>query len=154
MRVLDKMRHVVATCGPEDSLSDAARIMWDQDLGCLPVVDESHHVVALITDRDICMAAYTRGATLKDIQVASAMSDDVVTCKREDSLHHVERLMAKAQVRRIPVVDRNDRLVGIISLADIATDARSLKMPLAAPGIARTLASITERRWQGALSSS
>ncbi|NUP10053.1 MAG: CBS domain-containing protein [Polyangiaceae bacterium] len=139
------------TCAPEDSLSEAARIMWEADLGCLPVVDEERRVIAMITDRDICMAAYTRGLALRDLRVYSAMSDEVVACRPDNSLADVERMMAKAQVRRIPVIDRDRRLVGIISLADIATEAQPIKIPLTAPGVARTLASITERRWAGAL---
>ena len=94
--------------------------MWEKDCGCLPVVDVAGRVVGMITDRDICMAAYTRGTPLGGETVESAMTRGVVTCGPEDTLGEVERLMKTAQVRRIPVVDDNAKLIGIISLSDMA----------------------------------
>src|SRR5688572_23093221 len=91
----------VKTCSPDDTLEDAARVMWDADLGCLPVVEPGGRLVGMITDRDICMAAYTQGVPLKQSRVSSAMSRRVTSCRREAAMADIEELMRSAQIRRI-----------------------------------------------------
>lgn len=107
-----------------DTLSAAARVMWDCDCGSVPVVDPaSDEVVGIITDRDICIATWSHDERPSAISVSEAMSSDVVTCLATDSVASVETLMRSKQVRRVPVVDRHRRLVGIVSLGDIAIAA-------------------------------
>ncbi len=120
MKVEDLMTRDVRTCAPSDSLNDAARIMWERDCGCVPVVEGDGTVIGMITDRDICMAAYTQGRRLMYMTVDSAASKDVVTIGKDESLRRAEELMRAAQVRRLPVVDSAGRLVGLLSLADLA----------------------------------
>lgn len=149
MRIENVMSSQVVTCSPVDSLNRAAQLMWENDCGCLPVVDESGTVVGVVTDRDICMAAYTRGVSLRDASVGSAMSHPVVTCGTQAGIAHVEQLMKEHQVRRIPVLDElNSGLVGIVTLGDLARAAEDhgLRGAVTAPGVARTLASICEPR--------
>src|SRR4051812_38042425 len=74
MRVGELMTRDVATCGPGDSLARAAKIMWDRDCGVVPVLDPKGHVIAMLTDRDICMAAWSKGAPLSDLRVGDAAS--------------------------------------------------------------------------------
>jgi CBS domain-containing protein len=114
--------HPVA-CAPADSLSRAAQIMWEHDCGAVPVVATEGSVIGIVTDRDICMAAYTRGQPLPAMTVESVMSRLVYTCSPEDSIGHAVRLMAHNRVRRLPVVE-NGKLVGFLSLADIAREVR------------------------------
>ena len=121
MRVDELMTKPVATCMATDPLNRAAQIMWDQDCGCVPVLDEHARPIAMITDRDVCMAAYTRGKPLGDIQVYEAMSSNVVACRAEDSVSSAEALMRGQQIRRLPVVNAEGRIIGILSLNDIAT---------------------------------
>ncbi len=151
MKVENLMRHDVRTCNPYETLADAARSMWEADVGALPVMDPIRGLVAMITDRDICMAAYTTGLPLHSLNVRSAMSHSVVTCKLDASLSEVEQLMQQHQVRRVPVISNDGALVGIITLSDLAADAKSIRMPITAPGVAQTLAAVTERRRQGEL---
>lgn len=148
MKVDSLMTRNVRVCRPNDTLSDAARIMWDEDLGCLPVMDETGRVLAMVTDRDICMAAYTRGASLRDLPVSVAMSRGLLSCSPDTSISDVEHLMRDAQIRRVPVIDAVGSLVGIISLADIARHANSspLRMPFEGLGVASTLARIAVPR--------
>lgn len=146
MKLREMMSHNVCTCSPETSLHDAAHIMWTCDVGCLVVTDEDRRPIGMITDRDITMAAYTQGVTLREARVASAMAKSVVTCSADASLSEVELLMNRAQVRRVPVVDALGRLVGIISLADLARTAQHPLHVAEMPGLARTLAGITQRR--------
>jgi CBS domain-containing protein len=122
--------------------------MWEKDCGCLPVVDEDGELVGMITDRDICMAAYTKGISLHDASVAAVMSHPVIACRVEDNVGQVEQLMKTHRIRRIPVVDALDGLVGMVSVGDLAraAEAHGLRGAVTAPGIARTLASICEPR--------
>jgi CBS domain-containing protein len=120
MNIGDLMTRDVRTCAATDSLNDAARIMWEADCGCVPVVEADGTVVGMITDRDICMAAYTQGRRLMHMTVESAASKHVVTIGKDESLRRAEELMRGAQVRRLPVVDTAGHLVGLLSLADLA----------------------------------
>ena len=148
MRASQLMTKNVASCSPSDSLEQAARLMWEWDVGCVVVVVDRQKPVGIITDRDLAMAAYTRGAPLRDISVESAMSSLLWSCSVNTSLAEIEIKMQTAQVRRVPVVGFDGELVGIVTLADIARSAYSNPLHLVElPGLARTLANITERRW-------
>lgn len=114
---------LVRVCSPEDTLAIAARRLWDHDIGALPVVDREGVVVGMITDRDICMGAYTQGRALHEVVVSSVMSHPPRGCRREDALRDVLRRLAEHQFRRMPVMDERGQLVGIISLNDIARAA-------------------------------
>ena len=125
MTVEQLMTRNVETCHPADSLSVAARIMWERDCGCVPVVDEPNgaaRVVGMITDRDVCMAAYTQGRSLAAIDVGSAMARIVHSCRPKDSVKEAMKIMEANRLRRLPVVDQDDRLVGLLSLADAARE--------------------------------
>ncbi len=124
-RVGDRMQEAVHTCTPEQALVEPARILWEHDCGCVPVVagDGSGRVVGMVTDRDLCMAAFTSGARLGELRVEQAMSGAVCACRPTDSLADAAALMRSAQVRRLPVVDGEGRLRGLLSLADLAVAA-------------------------------
>jgi len=146
----------VATCRPEDSLNEAARIMWERDCGFVPVTAETSdgRVVGILTDRDVCMAAYTRGQRLGEIRVADVMSKDIHACKATDDLDAVEEAMRGSQVHRLPVLDGDARLLGVISLADIAREAMreagSRSRDVTAGEIGVTIAAICRPRAQAA----
>src|SRR5713101_5672906 len=120
MKVAELMVEEVTACSPDDALNRAAQIMWENDCGCVPVVDRAARLIAMLTDRDVCMAAYTRGGTLKDIRVSAAMSSELFACRPGDDLLDAHKMMRERQVRRIPVSDDTGRLVGILSLNDVA----------------------------------
>jgi CBS domain-containing protein len=146
MHVKELMNSQVAWCSPEDSLQRAAQRMWEGDFGAMPVVDAEGGVIGMITDRDICIAAYTQGCRLSEGQVKSAMSHEVQTCKASDSVGFAEELMRKYQVRRLPVLEAG-KLVGILSINDVAHAAagdQGTKSALQALGV--TLARICEPR--------
>jgi CBS domain-containing protein len=110
LTVGELMRTSVRTCSPDDTLNRAAQIMWENDCGCVPVIDASGCVVAVITDRDVCMAAYTQDQALTQLRVSSAMSKALYCCAAYDSLATAESVMQ----------DRDGRLLGILSLGDLA----------------------------------
>jgi len=126
MKVEQLMTRTVETCRPTDPLNAAARIMWEKDCGCVPVVTEEEggaRVVGMLTDRDICMAAYTQGRPLGAIQVASAMSQGVCSCRSTDAIPVALNVLRTNQLHRLPVVDANEHLIGMLSLTDIAREA-------------------------------
>lgn len=122
MKVKELMIRDVKTCLAEDDLNRVAQIMWEADCGTVPVVDAAGIVKGMITDRDVCMAAYTKGRTLGAIHVRSSMGKDVAACSPEDTLEAALSVMKKARVRRLPVTERNGKLVGILSMNDLARE--------------------------------
>lgn len=137
-----------ATCRPADSLGQVLATMWSRDVGCLPVVDEAGRVLGLVTDRDAAIAACTRGQRMDHINVQSVMSTTVVTCAPTDAQESVLALMRTHQLRRVPVVVDDGRLVGIVTLNDLAraigTAADTRHAETAARDIVSTLLAITE----------
>jgi CBS domain-containing protein len=123
MKVEKLMTRDVRSCTREDRLQSVAQAMWSGDCGCLPVVDEQRRVIGMITDRDVCMAALTQGRRLDEMSVSNVMSWRIVKCSPSDSVESAEERMRMNQVRRLPVVDQEDRLLGLLSLADVAREA-------------------------------
>src|SRR5215472_13251551 len=147
MEIADLMTRQVQCCAPEDSLEQAARLMWDHDCGCLPVctgAEDRARTVGLITDRDICMCALFEGVPLSQLRVEQAMAKQVLGCKPEDSLEQAERVMQSARVRRLPVLSGRGDLLGMISLADLAREAERGRREAAASSIGHTFAAIVE----------
>jgi CBS domain-containing protein len=154
MLIKDLMTTQLLTCSPEDSLERAAQLMWEGDVGIIPALDAEGRMAGVITDRDVCMAAYTQGCALRDRSVGSAMSRDVESCAPGDSVSVAEERMRKHQVRRLPVID-GGRLVGIVSLNDLAITATRSKSGkgdhLSSEAVAVTLAGICQHRQPAAL---
>jgi CBS domain-containing protein len=113
------MTEAVRTCAPGDTLQHAAQIMWDQDCGSVPVVRDDGHVLGMITDRDICMAAFLRQRRLDECLVRDAMNGPAVACRPSDPIEKAEAAMREHRIRRVPVIDAGDRVTGILSLNDI-----------------------------------
>ena len=122
MNVGQVMTHKVQACRPQDSLNIPAKLMWDNNCGSVAVVGDGR-VVGMLTDRDICMAVYTQGQRLNDIEVSSAMSKKLFSCRPEDTLATAEKIMRADRIRRLPIIDGDGHLVGILSLDDIAREA-------------------------------
>ncbi len=150
MKVQELMTRDVATCTAADNLSAPARSMWERDCGVVPVIDEDRRVVAVVTDRDIAMAAYTQSRPLHEIPVSTAMSKALYVCRGEDSLETAQGIMRREQLRRLPVVDTARRLVGILTLNDLACHAAheqgSTRRDLAVSQVGTTLGRLCEHR--------
>ncbi len=126
MRVSELVAHQrVVSCGIGDTCNEAAKMMWENDLGALPVLQEDGTVTGMVTDRDICMACYTTGKAPNELRVSRHMSERLYCCTLSTTVSDAEVTMRKHQVRRLPVVDHPQRrhLVGMLSLADIARKA-------------------------------
>jgi CBS domain-containing protein len=124
MKIKELMCPKVRSCFASDTLNFAAQLMWEGDCGILPVVDADGRVIGVITDRDVCMAAYTKGRPLAWLGVEEAMAKQVSSCSAEASVETALSLMREVRVRRLPVVDAEGKLVGILSLSDLARHAR------------------------------
>lgn len=119
MKVSKLMTADPVACGPEDSDGHAASLMWKSDCGVLPVVYGSRRVVGMITDRDLCMAGLSRGRPLGALRVADAMSREVQSCRAGDTVRSARKRMTAHHVRRLPVVDKEGKLVGVLSFIDL-----------------------------------
>lgn len=127
MLVEQLMSQPAITCTQDDRLNTAAQLMWENDCGVLPVVDDDGRLVGILTDRDICMSAYTQGRSLQELSVSNAMAKQVFSCHPQDSVDAAEQLMSTVQVRRVPVVDDENHPVAVLSLNDIARNAASAR---------------------------
>lgn len=147
MRVDQIMTTPVLYCRSNESLEQAAKKLWDHDCGALPIVNDEGHLVGMLTDRDICMAALFQGKPLRDLRVEEAMAKQVITCKASDSIEDAERIMEQEQIRRLPVVDNDGGLMGIVSMADIVREAARSQYgqhhEIPASGVMTTLAKIS-----------
>jgi len=123
MLVKQIMSQPVVACRVDDSLQKAAQLMWEHDFGVVPITDADGRAVAMLTDRDICMAALTQGKPLAQLSVRTAMSHDFYACTPEDTLEQAAQLMREHQVRRIPVLRKDGHPVGVLSLNDISLAA-------------------------------
>ncbi|HSL43975.1 MAG TPA: CBS domain-containing protein [Anaerolineales bacterium] len=119
----DVMTRNVVTCTPENSIVEAAQLMKTEDIGPVLIVDndDSRTLVGILTDRDIVIKVIAEGQEAKTTRVGDVMSKKLVTCRTEDDVDVAMQAMAQYQLRRIPVVEENMRLAGIISQADVAT---------------------------------
>ena len=120
MKVADVMTSDLVTCRGDDSLNRAAQLMWERRCGTVAVVDGAGKVEGVLSDRDICMAAYTQGRRLDDVAVVTAMSRAVRTCPASASIEDAEDIMAAHAVRRVIVIGDDGHACGMLSIDDIA----------------------------------
>jgi CBS domain-containing protein len=138
----------VVTCTATDTLHRAAQIMWERDCGAVPVVDASGRLSGIITDRDLAMGAFTQGLPLVAIPVGRVASGRVHTVSVSGSVDAVVAVMGGQRVRRVVVVDENQKAVGIVALADVARYVSELGPTRrdAALVLAGLVATLSERR--------
>jgi CBS domain-containing protein len=121
MKVKDIMTSNVECVWPEDTLQEAALKMKEMGIGPLPVCDRLH-IVGMLTDRDIAIRGVAAGRDPQSTKVRDVMTCEVIRCFEDEEVEEAERLMQSRQVRRILVVNRDERLVGIVSLGDLAAE--------------------------------
>ncbi|MFT4514235.1 MAG: CBS domain-containing protein [Planctomycetota bacterium] len=141
--VMNKEPHAVRIV---DRLDEVARIMWEQDCGFVPVVDGANTLVGVVTDRDLCMASYMQGVPIASIPVVAVMVPEPVTCRPEDSVVIAMNALAERQVHRLPVVDSQGVLIGVLSMNDLMQAAQARPTAVAAAKVLATMAAITKPR--------
>ena len=147
MKVRDVMNKDVAFVRSDATLADAARLMWERDCGFTPILEPgTEQVVGVVTDRDICIATYTQGRAPAAIPVGVAMARRVISCRDDDDVAAAHAQMRTHQVRRVPVLDKFGRLVGVVSLNDLARRAFQESSTAARREVAETLAEVCRPR--------
>ena len=108
---------------PDDTVEKVAQLMKKEDIGPVPVVDDEQNkrLVGIVTDRDLALKVVAEGRDPQTTKVEDVMTRKLITCRPDDDVESAMKAMAQYQLRRIPVVDNDNRLVGIISQADVAT---------------------------------
>ena len=146
MKVQDIMVKDVKTCHPDTNLAEATQIMWANDCGALPVLDDQDQVAGMITDRDICMAVGSRNRAPSEITVFEVKSnpEELYTCAPEDDIHAALKTMRTQGVRRLPVVN-SGKLRGILCLNEIALNAKK-RNALSYDDVVETLKAVCEHR--------
>jgi CBS domain-containing protein len=128
MKAKDLMTRDVKSSQPETSLAQAAVLMWDYDFGVLPVVDDKDRVMGLITDRDIAIASATKGRLATEIAVGEVMSGNVYACAEDEDIKSALKTMRREKVRRLPVIDNDGKLAGILSINDVVLRAEETRV--------------------------
>jgi CBS domain-containing protein len=149
MKVREAMTRDVAICTPATSLAEAGWKLFERDCGILPVLSESR-IVGLVTDRDLAIAAATKDRPAREISVGEVMGPAIHACHEDDDVETALALMASHQVRRLPVVDDDEVLRGIISINDLVlltgTGRGRPERSLSCEEVARTLREISRHR--------
>jgi CBS domain-containing protein len=125
MRVDEIMTRDMRTCTRQDNLARVVHSMWEGDCGFIPVVDEGNRVVGVLTDRDICVALATRDKTASSLLAADVLSKALHTCAPDDDVKTALATMQAQRVRRLPVVDAQKRLAGVLSMNDVVLHAET-----------------------------
>jgi CBS domain-containing protein len=123
MRVQDVMTKEVSYCNPSTNAAAAAEIMWTQNCGSLPIVEDSGRVVGMITDRDLFIALGTQNRRPAEFRVGEIMNRELSLCAPDDDVRLALRTMAQKQAHRLPVVDKDGALRGILSIDDVVLRA-------------------------------
>ena len=135
MKISEVMTREVTTVGPETSVQQAAGFMLSEDAGSLPVRD-GNRLVGMITDRDIAVRGVAKGHG-PDTPVRELMTDQVICVREDDDVDDVASKMSETQVRRLPVVDEDDRLCGIVSLGDLSRETNDESAHQALEGVSQ-----------------
>ncbi len=120
MNVKDCMSTKVCYCTPENSVKDVAKLMCDNHVGCIPVCNDNNCVVGVITDRDVILRSIACDKDVCNTKVTDIMTCNPCCCTEDTTIDEATNLMSKFQIRRIPVCDANNKIVGILSLGDLA----------------------------------
>jgi CBS domain-containing protein len=135
MKISDVMTRDVRTVRPDQTAREAASFMLSEDAGSMPVSD-GDRLVGMITDRDIAVRGVAKGYG-PDTPISELMSSDVICAREEDDVEEVAAKMGKAQVRRMPVIDSDQRLCGIVSLGDLARESDGQSANQALEGVSQ-----------------
>ena len=123
MKCGDVMTRDPECCLPDELVMDVAQLMLNEDVGSVPVIEDeqTRKLIGIVTDRDLAIKVVAEGRDPNATRVSDVMTRQVVTCMIDDDVQKALDPMSKHQLRRIPVVDRNDQIAGIIAQADVAT---------------------------------
>ena len=119
MKIRDCMQTGVYWLKPNNTVKDCAKIMSKEHIGCVPICDNKEKIVGLVTDRDIILRAIVYKKDVEDTNLSEIMTKDVWYCNSNSDIKEAENIMYKNQIRRLPIVDDNNKITGIITLGDL-----------------------------------
>ena len=119
MKVKDCMCNDVCCVKPETTVSEVAKLMGQNHIGCIPVCNENNQICGIVTDRDILLRAVACDKDTKTCKVSDIMTCDVCTCQEDEEMSNAQNKMSKHQIRRLPVCDNNNQVVGILTIGDL-----------------------------------
>lgn len=122
MKVKDCMCHEVAYLTPESTIEDCAKLMCNKHVGCIPVCDNTKTIVGLVTDRDVILRSIACDKDIKNTPISDIMTCKVCCCSPDEEVNEAEKKMSDEQIRRLPVVDENNKIIGIITLGDLCAN--------------------------------
>ena len=126
MKVKECMCNDVCCVKPDTNLNQVAKLMSEKHIGCIPVCDDNNCICGIVTDRDILLRAVACEKDTKNCPVSDVMTSNVCTCTEDDDMTNAESKIAQHQIRRLTVCDQNNKLVGILTLGDLAQNDREL----------------------------
>lgn len=126
MKVKECMCNDVCCVKPDTNLNQVAKLMNERHVGCIPVCDDNNCICGIVTDRDILLRAVACEKDTQSCQVSDIMTCNVCTCKEDDDMTNAESKMSQNQIRRLPVCDQNNHVVGILTLGDLTQNDREL----------------------------
>lgn len=126
MKVKECMCNDVCCVKPDTNLNQVAKLMSENHVGCIPVCDDNNCICGIVTDRDILLRAVACEKDTKTCSVSDIMTCNVCTCTEEEEMSNAESKMSQNQIRRLPVCDQNNKVVGILTLGNLAQNDREL----------------------------
>ena len=140
MKIREIMSRDPACCVLSDSTQTVAKILCDRNIGSMPVLadQQSRKLVGMITDRDLCCSVIAQGLDPKTTQIEKLISFPPMSCRDGENIETCERLMQEHQVRRVPIVDAEDRVIGIVSQADLALHDKAERVSKTVAEISKT----------------
>ncbi|MEI3356253.1 MAG: CBS domain-containing protein [Clostridia bacterium] len=126
MKVKECMCQDVCTVKPETKIQEVAKLMAENQIGCVPVCDSNNCVCGIVTDRDILLRCVACEKDTNQTQIKDIMSQNVCTCKQDDDMTNAQTKMGQNQIRRLPVCDSNNKIVGILTIGDLAQNEQQL----------------------------
>ncbi|MGN1297521.1 MAG: CBS domain-containing protein [Clostridia bacterium] len=126
MKVKECMCNDVCCVKPETKIQEVAKLMSENHIGCIPVCDENQCICGIVTDRDVLLRCVACNKDTNQTPVSDIMSCNVCTCKQDEDITNAETKMGQNQIRRLPVCDDNNRVVGILTLGDLAQNSQEI----------------------------
>lgn len=126
MKVKDCMCNDVWCVNPQTSIKDVAKLMSENHVGCIPVCDNNNCICGIVTDRDILLRAVACEKDTKSCPVSDIMTTNVCTCTENEDMKTAESKMSEYQIRRLPVCDTNNKVIGILTIGDLANNTQKI----------------------------
>lgn len=126
MKIKECMSKDVCFVKSDCNIYDAARIMNENHIGCIPICNDEKNIVGVVTDRDIVLRGVACDKNLKITPVSEIMTTNVYTCICDEEVQNAENLMKKNQIRRIPIIDKTNKMVGILTTGDLAQNTHKI----------------------------